>query len=302
LASFQKALGKAGLTPQEMGRVFGNEFALLVDWPTDAAVPSLAFTLELRDPRRAREIVDTLLTESDGAGPWKRTEHRGAVVLSQPGTGLLLMVQPTVAIAERFALFGLSPEGVAGFLERAAQEGRRLDAVPEFQRAAKLLHPASASFAYLDLPTIISRTYGTFRPLLAMTIALQPGGSGMIDAGKLPNATAISRHLTPLVFSSGETENGFRMESAGPVSATQLALALGGVSFSGSGAWLGKLLPGAPFGPRGLPHSPRNEGEKEAAGAQGSDAAAKGSASLTEDPPAVEKGPSADPPKPPSSP
>jgi hypothetical protein len=204
--------------------------------------------LDLRDAPRAKTLADALTAEKDLSDRWTRTEHRGALVLSQPGSGLLLTMQPTIAISEKFVVLGFSLEGVAGFLDRGAGSAGRLDAVPEFQRAAKLLGAPTSAFAYLDLASIVQRTYGTLRPLLAMTIALQPGGGASIDAGKLPSATAISRHLTPLVFSSGETEKGFRLESVGPISVTQLALALGGTSLSGSTSWLGKLIPGANSG------------------------------------------------------
>lgn len=262
VGNFQKAAAAAGMKPGEVGGVFGHEFGVLLDWPTDAAAPSVAVALELRDAPRAKKLADALAAESGGPAPWTRTEHRGAILLSQPGSGLLLTVQPTIAIAEKFVVFGFSPDGVTGFLDRGAGAAGRLDAVPEFQRAAKLLTVPTSGFAYLDLANIVQRTYGTFRPLLAMTIALQPGGNASIDAGKLPSATAIARHLTPLVFSSGETEKGVRLESVGPISVTQLAVALGGTAFSGSASWLGQLVPGAPAAPGSTPGSPHIPGVK----------------------------------------
>ena len=99
-----------------------------------------------------------------------------------------------------------------------------IDQSASYQSASKLVHPPNAGFAYLDLKAVFERSYGTLRPLVAMSLAFNPEAGRYIDASKLPATETISRHLGPSIYSQSVSADGTLIESVGPLTLPQVLL------------------------------------------------------------------------------
>lgn len=224
-AAMEAALTERKLAWSDFGAAFGPEFGTTVGWPDDAAFPSLLMGLEVRDSDKARGFVEAVASGGDGARAWVRREEAGTAYFSSPGADTAL-AEPTIAITPQYALFGFSAEGVAaGLRKMEAARGGNQEASP-FEEAAKQLSAPTAGFGYLDTAALFERAYRTLRPALTMSLALSEDLGDFIDAGKLPSAETISRHLTPSVFSQSATTSGILMESAGTLTFNQLILGM----------------------------------------------------------------------------
>jgi hypothetical protein len=252
-AEFEKALAGAGMKTEDFGKIFGPEFGAVLDWPAADSTPSFALTLDLRDAAKAKAAASAL---TDGNQAWTKSEHAGALVLTQKMEGQLALVQPTIGLGDKFAVVGLSLDGVNAILDRAAAPHERIDAAPTYQAATKLVAPPTSSFAFIDVKALFERTYGTLRPLALLALALQPEASQYIDAGKLPNTATIAQHLTPIVYSNSTSDRGTLIESTGPVTLSQVALVFGGAAAGVVSS--GQLKPGGALDPGalGLPSIP----------------------------------------------
>ena len=256
-SDLEKALSGSGMKPEDIGNVFGPEFGMFLDWPEKEPAPSIAFTIDVRDAAKAKAAAAAL---AGGSAGWEKSEHGGAIVLSQKSDALLGLIQPTIALGEKLAVLGLSPAGVNAVLDRATAPQNQISAAASFQTAATQVAAPTSGFAFIDLKTLFERSYGTVRPLAVLALAFQPEVGRYIDAGKLPKTATIAQHLGPVVYSNSTTESGTLIESSGPITMTQLGLLLGG---SGAGAAAsGMLESGGALDPKalGLP-TPRAGGE-----------------------------------------
>ena len=137
-----------------------------------------------------------------------------------------------MALTDQFLIVGLSEETISTGIQRLQAKRSPLGKTPEYQAASKVVSVPTEAFGYLDTRRLFERGYGIFRPFLAMSLAFNPDGGQYIDAGKLPTTDAVSRHLTPSIYSQTTTEHGTLIESAGTLTFNQ---ALIGV-FAGAGA------------------------------------------------------------------
>jgi hypothetical protein len=89
-----------------------------------------------------------------------------------------------------------------------------------------------------------------------MMALFNPHANDYGDLSKLPAAEVISKHLSPIVYSQSSDENGYLIESTGPVTFTDLLLGLGaGVGFAAR-SQLQALQPQVPAFAPGAPATP----------------------------------------------
>ena len=69
------------------------------------------------------------------------------------------------------------------------------------------------------------RAYTALRPVILFGAQVMPGAADMIDTGKLPQTETIARHLPPVILSQQRLEDGVFLESSGPVTVSELAVA-----------------------------------------------------------------------------
>jgi hypothetical protein len=77
---------------------------------------------------------------------------------------------------------------------------------------------------YVDTPTLFERGYSMLRPVLAFGSALVPGLDRYLDPTMLPEASEISRHLSPIMLTRRELSDGFLDESTGSLTAYEVSL------------------------------------------------------------------------------
>ncbi len=228
----EKALTARGLRLADFGQAFGPELGAVLDWPGAEMQPALLLALDVRDREKARGFVEAFTATDPAQPPWKREDQVSATLYLSPGTGVP-MLTPALALSEKFLVLGLSRDAVTASLARLQSDAPRLDAGEPFRTASGTVRPPTGGFAYLDARRLFERAYGFARPFLAMSLALDPQSAQSVDAGKLPSAEAIAKHLGPSVYSQADTEHGTLIESAGTLTANQLvvsALAVSGVA------------------------------------------------------------------------
>jgi hypothetical protein len=161
------------------------------------------------------------------------------------------MPQPALGISDQFLLAGLSQQAVIDALARAKTPGGKLTDQAGFKAAEKTVQAPTDSFGYFDVRALIERSSAVLRPLLAMSLAMNPDSGQYIDAGKLPATATLTKHLGPSVYSSRTTEQGALSESAGPLTFNQ---ALVGVVI-GAGAAAMPAIEQAMKGGNGAPQN-----------------------------------------------
>ena len=229
-AAFEGGLTAKGLKLNDFGKAFGPEFGMLLDWTQGAPQPSTLFAVDVRDAATAKKFVEVFADGGAGApGMGPRGEgwyHH----LSEPARPRPLVGLTDARAHGPFSGHRVQPAGSTR-RPRATQERqsghRRLARVSRKPR-----NPSAAptsGFGYLDLKTLVERSYSTLRPAIAMAIAFSPDSAKYIDAGKLPGTEAISKHLSPAVYSQSVSADGTLVESVGPLTFNQVAVvAIGG--------------------------------------------------------------------------
>lgn len=222
-APLERALVEEGLVWSDFDAAFGPEIGITLEWPAEAAMPGLLLALEVRDAEKARAFVETLTRGKRGTPAWTRREEGAVVFFSAPEPGLAL-TRPTLALTPRFAVLGFTPEGVTAGLQRIAAPAAGLAASPAYQQATRMIAPPTAGFGYLDAAALFERAYRMLRPVITMSLAFSEETGSYIDAGRMPAAETISKHLTPSVFSQSAVEGGALFESTGTLTFNQVLI------------------------------------------------------------------------------
>ena len=222
------ALNPPPATLSQFKTAFGPEHAVLLDWPADAAQPNVFLAGEIRDPAGARRFMESVFHA------WSRADAEGisfwTLTMDAPG---MAQFHPTVALTAHYFLAGLSPESLKPFALSAAhptRTGATLEQSPAFQAGMATLPKPEIAVAYLDAKPLFERVYGWLRPL-AMSLGNDTENSGAtVDFSKLPPASAIANHLSPLCLSAVQAPAGILLESTGPVSFLELGEGMGGAA------------------------------------------------------------------------
>jgi hypothetical protein len=231
---FRKALAQRGLLPEDLGRVFGPELGVLVDWPAESNQPVLTLALDVRDPDRVRSLLDSVSDQNSGKGLWMREQRGSAWIYTLPASSGLTLATPVLGLTDGFLFFASSAAAADFPLSRPSAGQRGLGATPSFENASRLVVQPSGAYGYLDLRGAFERAYGTFRPFLAMALALAPETASYVDGSKLPGVDPIARHLSPAVFSSTNTGQGTLVEWVGPVAFSQFLFGSAGGALGAS--------------------------------------------------------------------
>ena len=214
-------LAAKNLTLGDLPKAFGPEFGSLIEWAQDAETASVLAALDVRDSEKAAAFVDVLTGGNVADLAWTKTQHGDATFF----TAGLGEFTPTIALTGKFVLIGLSAEAVTKGLAQLQSGAGRLDSTPAFTSASGAVTAPTSGFGYIDLRTLFERGYGPLKSLLGVSLAFTSEAGQYLDAGKLPPAETISRHLTPIVYSQTTTEHGTLIESIGPVTFNQILLA-----------------------------------------------------------------------------
>ncbi len=229
LGTMEKTLAEKGLKWADLSVAFGPELGAVVDWAQQDAQPTALLALDVRDSAKARAFVDVFTGTAPGTPAWGRAENDGVTLFqSPPGEGLV-PISPSLALTDKFLVLGFSPASVEAGLGRLKSGQAAISQSPAYTGAARAVGAPTSGFGYLDMKTLFERSYGTLRPLIAMSLAFSPDAGQYLDAGKLPGTETISRHLTPSIYSQSVTAEGTLIESIGTLTFNQvLVAAIGG--------------------------------------------------------------------------
>jgi hypothetical protein len=242
LAALEKSLAGRGLTWRDLAHAVGPEWATIVQWPEDTALPTLVIGAEIADTEKARAFREALTDPATFGAPWAAEVHDGVTVSTAPAQAFSF-VQPSLALTDHFALMGTNSQAVlAAFSSKNAPPA----APTPFQTAAQAMPPQASTFAYLDFPRLFERAYRLARPVITLSLAFSPEIGAQFDAGKLPPVEGIARHLKPIVLSATRADDRTVIESEGSVTMPELLLVIGGASAASRFPQLSGILPGSP--------------------------------------------------------
>ena len=222
LQLISNALSSAGVTKEDWKAAFGDEISLMAAWPASAKLPNAILTVAVRDSGRARRIVGAIASSSG----WQKSSRNNAEYYTAPTAGVLIAVNPTVAVSDRLLVLGLDPQSVDRIVTHTPV-GNGLSGSENFRTASTLVPEPQQMFAYIDLAALYSRLDATLRPILQMSAAFIPSLSERLDPNKLPPTEVITKHLSPVAASQSYVDGGYRSESAGTITIGQAAIAAG---------------------------------------------------------------------------
>src|SRR5438105_8915632 len=222
LQLISNALSSAGVTKEDWKAAFADEISLMAAWPANAKLPNAIFAVAVRDSGRARRIAGAIASSSG----WQKSSRNNAEYYTAPTSGVLIAVNPTVAVSDRLLVLGLDPQSVDRIVTHTPV-GNGLSGSENFRTASTLVPEPQQMFAYIDLAALYSRLDATLRPILQMSAAFVPSLSERFDPNKLPPTEVITKHLSPVVASQSYIDGGYRSESVGTVTIGQAGIAAG---------------------------------------------------------------------------
>jgi hypothetical protein len=196
----------------------GPECAIVVNWGTGQMAPSGVLAVEIRDQAKASDALKKLIS----LFPETRiAEEDGVKLYSIPSVSNPL-VSPTLTLTDQFLILGIDAASVS---KAAHSDGASLEGLPAFAAAVPAYRSANELFAFIDTRSLFERAYAALRPVILFGAQVMPGAADMVDTGKLPQTETIARHLPPVILSQQRLEEGVLLESSGPVTVSQLAIA-----------------------------------------------------------------------------
>lgn len=204
---------------------FGKEASLSFAWPEDRMTPEFLASAAVINPDQVGEILaeattmlpETTIMEKDGIKFYTFPTLRST------------FLDPTLAVSGDLIVFGLNPVGVeTGLTNRG--NAQNLKTSPAFAPALPALATANETFGFIDTKALFDRAFPLLRQIIVFGSSFMPGADQFIDASKLPQTETISKHLTPIVLSQTRLEDGYLVESTGPITMSQAAILTLGTS------------------------------------------------------------------------
>ncbi len=243
IAAAEAALAARGLSWADLPAALGPELGVIAEWPEDAAVPTLVLAPQIRDAAKSQLIVDAITAPGPLGPGWDAQDRAGIATHTARPQGLPF-IRPTLALTDRFALGGLTPEALNSVLLRSKNPQPTLADNPAFVESTRQLPATQASFLYLDFQRLFERVYRLSRPFITLSLAFSGEAAAHFDAGKLPPVDAITNHLGPLIVTQTRHEHGVIIESTGSITLTELMLASSAGALSSSWSQFAGQIPG----------------------------------------------------------
>lgn len=203
----------------ELRKALGPEVSVLLDWPTDSSQPLFVLSLDVRDPSRASQALDSLSSGSSACLSRKQEDGSVFYTLAR-GTPLF---SPVTVLKDGFLMASFSREQLDLYVRRALEKPSGLLQTPSYTSASTSLETPSIAFGFADGQRLVERTYDALRPALMMMAGFSPQASKYLEASKIPSTATLSKHFSPMVLSSWSREDGSWMQSNGTITFTQSA-------------------------------------------------------------------------------
>lgn len=202
---------------------FGNDSALIVSWSPSAMIPTAIAALAIQDRSAVEATVDRIAANLNLE--LKTTEFQGARVLELPKMDIQL-IDPVVAINDQYLFAALTTAGLTNALADR-EDAETLADAPAFSAATTAYRTPAQAFAFIDSKTLFESIYNQLRPVILFGAAMAPGISDKVDVSKLPATEAISQYLRPIVYLQRQVDDGWIIESSGPITMSEAGVVLG---------------------------------------------------------------------------
>jgi hypothetical protein len=198
---------------------FGKEASLSFAWPADRMTPQFLASAAIINPNQAGEI----LAEATTMLPETTVIEKGDTKFYTFPTLKSTFLDPTLAVSGDMLVFGLNPADVETALANRGN-AQNLKTSPAFAPALPALATANETFGFIDSRALFDRAFPLLRQIIVFGSSFMPGADQFIDASKLPQTETISKHLTPIILSQTRLEEGYLVESTGPITMSQAAI------------------------------------------------------------------------------
>jgi hypothetical protein len=239
LGNVTKSLADAGLDIKDVRAAVANEAAVQVDWAAGALYPSPLLIIELKDRASALKLLTAATSKSPSDGEWSSKSEDGVdyriFTPKKPNS-----LSPTVAVTGTHLVAGISQNDVRAAVTRAKGSGGRLDGNAAFKTAMADVGKPEISAFYLDAKSLFEKLYGLGKSLTPMA---QAQVKDNVDLSKLPQTETIAKHLSSVVWSARETDDGILCESVGPLTLNQMLVTGAGLGALGAAMFKGVVSP-----------------------------------------------------------
>lgn len=229
LQTIESLLKTQQATMADLPAIFGPELSIIV--PPLRGQLSATVAIELRDPERAANLAKAMADPQRGEDAWVASDEDGLHVYTAPASGGLLSLSPVLTVTDRYWLVGRSADSLASLLQREPG-ATQLDQTPLWRDLAGSVVAPTESFGYLNLASLFEGYYPALRVAIGLGLVGSEEVGQYVDAGKLPDAAVVSRHLGGLAFSSATVPGGSLWEARGNISPAEVLLAAVPVFFA----------------------------------------------------------------------
>jgi len=216
-------------------KTLGREVSLAMSWPEGRMIPEFLAAVSVKDPAQASEF----LREAAAIFPESTRTKTGEAVLYSFPTLRSAFLDPTLGLSDNLLVAGLSPDAVEGAFQRGSGSSTIKD-TPAFAGVLPAFQSANECFGFINTRGLFERVFPLVRQVAMFGSSLLPGSSQWVDLKKLPQTETIAQHLTPITYAQTRLPNGYLIESSGPITMNQAALAAAG---AGAAFWGPKLFP-----------------------------------------------------------
>jgi hypothetical protein len=211
-------VNRAGVDFENLSDVVKGVELVLNRVPSDDSITG-TFLVETKDGARANEFLKLILAAEFPKRFREQNLDGNSVYVfrNQVGTTLVLGIVDQDLIATT---------GDAAFIEAVKAIRSQKIGLPSLASSSGTDGaPATAGLLlYVDTPTLFERGYSMLRPVLAFGSALVPDLDRYLDPTMLPEASEISRHLSPIMLTQRELSDGILDESTGSLTAYEVSL------------------------------------------------------------------------------
>lgn len=227
-------LAGAHIDLKQLPEIFGTDFSLVLKWPAGAMIPTALAAVDVKDRARAEALVQSLLAAI--GLPATPSSSNGATVFPLPPPPIQL-VDPKIAVSDKYLLASLTSAEIDRAL--TAQPGApTLQGTEVFKPALASYEGAGQAFGFVNTKATFESIYNLVRPVVVLSSMVTP--NPYIDAQKMPDTETISKHLSPILYTSRQSADGVTVESSGPLTLSQTVVLVAGGAAASYAAQLGR--------------------------------------------------------------
>jgi hypothetical protein len=216
------------------------EMIMMLDWNSGSTFPTLLMTAPEADSEKVANWLDQAAPQLGGS--LQASDQNDLLMISMPKVAST--IEPCLASANG-SFFISSDPVVTKETSNHNAASPTLESTPGFSKNKVLYDEANEAFFYFVSKEIVERAYTLARPSLLVGSAFFPQARALLDFSLLPSTGTLTKHLAPVVIAESHHEDGFLIQSRGPLSATPLFF-LGRVCYQFLLSKKGSISPEAP--------------------------------------------------------